>query len=93
MTRTEFVNFLKNHDIPYREYDTIKGYDGIRIMHKEEWNLKQNYPRKYRTFIVSNITVSDFDNNDSWCVKEEGRNLYLPQEDVLEKVKILGGVM
>ena len=93
MTRSEFIDFLKVHEIPYREFDAIEGYDGVRIMCKEEWDLKQNYPQKYRTFIVSSITVSDFDNNDLWCVKVEGQNLYLPQEDVVNKVKVIGGVM
>ena len=91
MTRPEFIDFLKDHEIPYREFDAIEGYDGVRILCKEEYNLKRNYPRKYRLFIVSHITVSDF-KDGSWLVKEDDRNLYLPQEDVLEKAKELGGV-
>lgn len=89
MTREEFINFLKEHDIPYSEY-TGHGLDQVWVYSKEEYEKIKKHPRKYKDLYVPYLRVSHFD--ETWYTRENGVTGYMSEDRVLEKCLKLGGI-
>lgn len=90
MTREEFINFLKENDIPFDEY-TEHGLDQVYVYSKGEYQLKRKHPRKYKNLYVPYLRVSHFD-EDRWYTRENGWCEHMNQDRVLEKCLYLGDV-
>ena len=74
MTRKEFVEFLANHDIPYKEY-AEGGFDFVYV-----------YPHKDHSEDQPYIRVSHFD-GAYWLTKDRGR---MQPENVMRRCLGLG---
>lgn len=74
MTREEFINVLKEHDIPFEEIklDNHPEYDGVYVCKKTEFNLKKTHPRTYKNLFVPYIRVSHFDGSGKWYTRHNG---------------------
>ena len=88
MTRGEFINLLVEKKIPYQEY-TEKGLDQVYVYSKDEYEKKQNHPKKYADLYVPYLRVSNFD-RDVWYTRENGWTQWMTQEKVLAKCEELG---
>ena len=87
MTREEFINFLKDHEIPFSE-DTNNGMDMVYVYSKVEYEIKQKHPRRFKNLYVPYLRVSNF--NGEWYTREDGWCSYMPEEVVIEKCLELG---
>ena len=88
MTREEFINVLKEHDIPFEDLSKndnyVDGYDGIWVYSRKEYSLVKKHPRKHKNLYVPYIRVSNF--GGSWYTKYCGYTSYQSQKDVMEIV-------
>lgn len=91
MTREEFINYLMEIGVPFRDASKdIPGgghYDGVYIFEKKAYELKHKHPRKYKGLYVPYLRVSNFDGD--WYIREDGWTQYCSESIVLEKVKEL----
>ena len=87
MTREEFINFLKEHEIPFSE-DTDNGMDMVYAYSKVEYELKKKHPRKFKNLYVPYLRVSNFDGE--WYTREDGWCCCLGKCTVLDKCLKLG---
>lgn len=85
MTREEFIKLLDEIGAIYEESD-VKGYDGIYICSREEYELRKKHPRKYKDLYVPYIRVSHFD-EDQLYVKDNGWCCYRSIDKIIEQVK------
>lgn len=83
MSRQEFIDFLVEKNIPYREY-TEKGLDQVYVFSKGEYELKKKHPRKYSYLYVPYIRISHFDEVE-WYTRENGYTCYMNVDRILEK--------
>ena len=88
MTRTEFVKFLEENNIPFTEY-TQNGADMVYVFERKAYEEKKKHPRKNKDMYVPYLRVSHFDEK-SWYTRDNGYCCYMNQKTVLEKVKKLG---
>lgn len=89
MTREDFINFLKEKDIPFEEY-TEHGLDQVWVYSKGEYELKKKNPRKYKNLYVPYLRVSNFDGD--WYTRDNGLCGYMSPVRVMEICLYLGDV-
>lgn len=88
MTREEFINVLKEHDIPFEDLSNndiyVDGYDGVYVFSRKEYSLKKKHPRKYKNLYIPYIRVSNF--GGEWYTRQDGWCCYMPEEKVIDIV-------
>lgn len=87
MTREEFIEFLKERDIPFTEY-TENGLDQVYVFSRRAYMLKTKYPRRYKNLYVPYLRVSNF--NGEWYTRQDGWCEYMPVCNVLKICRELG---
>ena len=67
MNREQFINYLKEHNIPFSVEGLPEGYDGVYVLERKASEMKKKHPIKYKDLFVRYLRVSHFDERTGWA--------------------------
>ena len=82
--RNDFIKWLEKKGIHHSEY-TEKGLDQVYVYSKEEYEKRQNHPRKYKDLYVPYLRVSQFDGWPNLYVRDNGYCEYMNIQDIVRE--------
>lgn len=64
MSKQDWIDWLESIGARYHEYDNGGAVDQIYVFSKEEYDLKQAHPRRYKDMYQPYIRLSHFDTGE-----------------------------
>lgn len=87
MTRSEFIDYLKNRGIHHLDFKD-KYVDAIYVYKKEEYEKYCDDPEEY----IPYIRVSGFENEICWYVRDNGMIYEETPEEIIKIIEEMGAV-
>lgn len=90
MTRMEFIDILKERNIPYQKAEDTgiwkEGYDGVYVNSRREYEMKKAHPRKHKNLYIPHFRVSGF-GDGRYYLKDNGYTCYCDEKHLMNLVE------